>query len=116
MWCFTNFTAGLSGPEISNFFLTPKAFRVYEKILNSGNSELISNLLWLFTHIVSENESGRDEICNSNLFSKIIEILESNKVNKNLLKNGLWLISSISKTTNEISNFGMVRLSSYYSN
>ena len=60
------------------------------------------------THIVSDNESGRDGICNSNLFSKLLEILESNKVNKSILKNGLWLISNISKTTAEIPNFQMV--------
>jgi hypothetical protein len=98
----------LSGPEISNFFLTPKAFRIFDKILNSGNPELISNLIWLLTHIVSDTQTGRDGICNSNLFAKILEILESNKVNKNILRNGLWLISNISKSTSEIPNFIMV--------
>jgi hypothetical protein len=63
------------------------------------------------THIVSDNQSGRDGICNSNLFSKVIDLLESNTINKNLLKNGFWLISNISKTTTEIPNFQMVTIS-----
>ncbi len=62
------------------------------------------------THIVSDSQSGRDGICNSNIFLKILEILESNKVNKNILKNGFWLISNISKTTPEISNYDLVTI------
>jgi hypothetical protein len=108
LWCFTNFTAGLNGKDITNFFLTPKAFRIFEKILSSGKTELIYNLLWLITHIAADNESGRDGIINSNLFSKILDMLESDKINKDLLKHGIWLIANISKGSPEIPNQNLV--------
>jgi hypothetical protein len=63
----------------------------------TGKSELISNLIWLITHIGSDNEQSREAILNSNIFEQILEILEKGSVHINVLKHGIWLLSSISK-------------------
>ena len=81
----------------NNFFLTPKAMRIYDKILTSGKNELIYNLIWLLTHL-ADFESSRDLLLNSCVFSKVLDILDSNNsLHVMVVRNAFWLISILSR-------------------
>jgi hypothetical protein len=51
----------------------------------------------LITHIGSDNDQSRVGIITSNIFEQILELLEMESVNINVLKYGIWFLSSISK-------------------
>jgi importin subunit alpha-1 len=102
-------TAALSGKEVTNFFLTPKAFRVFERIWECGKIVIITQLIWLITHIAGDNEDGRNGILGSNIFDKILNALESDTVQANILKYGIWLIANISKNTPDITDISLFK-------
>jgi hypothetical protein len=82
---------------VCNFFLTPKALRIYDKIMSTQNSELIYNLLWLLSH-VGDYPSCREQLLNSNVFEKVVNLLMTGEALHTLLiRNGIWLISTLSK-------------------
>lgn len=93
------------GSDVINSFLTPKAFRIFERIMKSNKLELIYHMIWLITHIGTDNENSRNIILNSNIFNMILEMLEKETINVFIVKHGMWLISSMSKNWTDIDNF-----------
>ncbi len=69
--------------------------RIFEKILFGGKPELMHNLIWLLTHL-ADSEKNRNIILHSKLFTQVLELLENNNPNHLILRNGIWLISTIS--------------------
>jgi hypothetical protein len=89
--------------------LTPKSFRLFEKIFELGKVDLVYNLLWLLTHIC-DSENGRDAVMSSEVFTKLLEALEADTTNFLIIRHGIWLISTVSKGfSGEMRNLEMVR-------
>lgn len=84
-------------PDISGFFITPKAFRIYDIVLSTGVADLINELIWLLCHVSTDSELGNSAIVNSNLFIKILDMLESESLVSSILKMNIWLLGNVSK-------------------
>jgi hypothetical protein len=100
----------MENKDYSAFFLTPKAFRIFDKIFNSNNTVLIYNMIWLICHIC-ESEKLREAILNSDLFQKIMVLLESDQVDLTIMRHGIWLIATLSRGYNgEMANIKLVKI------
>jgi hypothetical protein len=94
--------------------LTPKSFRLFEKIFESGKVDITYNLLWLLTHIC-DSENGRDSVMASEVFTKLLDALEAETTNFLIIRHGIWLISTVSKGFNgEMRNIEMVIKQLFY--
>jgi len=69
---------------------------LYEKIIkNNSNIEILNHLIWLISHLSSESVEYRDLIINSNIFTRILNILQQNVINAEILRQGCWLLGNL---------------------
>jgi len=69
---------------------------LFEKIIkNNSNIDILIHLIWLLSHIASESVDYRNIIINSNIYPKIIGILQQNVINSEILRQGCWLLGNL---------------------
>ena len=69
----------------------------------------------MLNHIAADNENAREMMINSNIFQKMLEMLESESTNVTIMRHGIWLIASLSKGfSGEMNNKQMVCIINSY--
>ena len=86
----------LQGLVASNYLVTPGALNLFEKLLkNNSNIDILNQVIWLASHLGSESIICRDILLQSNIFTRIISVLQQNIVNTEILKHGCWLLGNL---------------------
>jgi len=80
----------------SGLLLAPSPMNLYEKVIkNNSNIEIVTHLIWMFSHISSDSLDFRNMILISGIYKIILAILQQTVVNSEVMKQGCWLMGNL---------------------
>lgn len=80
----------------TSYLVAPMPMNLFEKVIkNNSNIDILTHLIWLFSHLSSESIDFRNMILMSNIYKRIIVILQQTVVNSEVLRQGCWLMGNL---------------------
>lgn len=80
---------------VSGLLLAPIPLNLCEKVIkNHSHIDILTHLIWLFSHIASDSIVFRNMILASNFYKRIIAILQQTVVNSEVMRQGCWLLGN----------------------
>lgn len=76
--------------------MSPLPLNLFEKVIkNHSNIDILSHLIWLLSHISSDSIDNRNTILVSNVYKRLLAILNQTIVNSEIMKQGCWLLGNV---------------------
>jgi hypothetical protein len=97
LWCFINFAAHERFTR-HNVLVTPKCIRIFDSLLDTGNTEIIISLLWLCQNLVSDKKDVKNFFVTSPFYARIImDLLNTDNIIIQVAQNIVTLIANVHK-------------------
>jgi importin subunit alpha-1 len=76
--------------------------RIWDKLFDYNNKEIVVSILWLFQNMVADNKTIRDYIITSQIYIKILDLMNPETIDEDVAKNISTLISNVHKVGGSI--------------